>query len=337
MRLLDEIIQCATPFWVITDWAASDLRLRRLPGAFDFAGRLRACPLRYVLDDGLTEACVDLALAGGDRLSGCLDLIRLPAQRFWVEWNDAVRERQLGGAGAVAMSTAPACTRAGALVESSADGRRGLLHSFWKDDEGVVCLAPLETRLDLSAEWPQDESAPHAALDGAVRLVDPQDPELETLLDCMRFRFQEPWAAYYREAQLAPVAAERLLRSSLATVARDMPIVLAFALLLGARNGVQQHAVDHGALNRRRRARHKPPLLEHIEVRCLAGVEAHSGADAAQALTGRRAPRLHHVRGHLVRRANELFWRRAHVRGRASAGRVLTRTVRLSFAAAHAP
>jgi hypothetical protein len=272
MRLLDEITQRATPLWVIANSsAARDLRLRRLPGAFDFAGQLRACPLRYVLDDGLTEACVELAIAGGDRLSGCLDLIRLPARRFWVEWNDSVRERLLGGAGPTAMSEAPSCARAGALVESSADGRRGLLHSFWTDEEGVVCLAPLETHLDLGADWPQGESAAGTVLSGAARLDDPQDPELETLLDCMRFRFQEPWAAYYREAQLSPVAAERLLRSSLATVARDMPIVLAFALLLAARNGVEQQRVDHGALNRRRLARHQPPLLEHIEVAASPG------------------------------------------------------------------
>ena len=335
MRLLDEITQRATPLWVIADSPTADLRLQRLPGAFDFADQLRTCPLRYVLDDGLTEACVDLALAGGDRLSGCLDLIRLPAQRFWVEWNDSVRERLLRGAAAARDS--PACARAGALVESSADGRRGLLRSFWADAEGLVCLAPLETHLDLSGEWPRGESAAAAALDGCARLVDPQDPELETLLDCMRFRFQEPWAAYYREAQLAPFAAERLLRASLATVARDMPIVLAFALLLGARNGVQQRVVDHGALNRRRLARHKAPLLAHIEVRCLAGAEAHRGGGAREESSGRRAPRLHQVRGHLVRRANELFWRRAHVRGRAAAGRILTRTVRLSFAAARAP
>lgn len=335
MRLLDEITQRATPLWVTANSSTSDRGLRRLPGAFDFADQLRTCPLRYVLDDGLTEACVDLVLAGGDRLSGCLDLIRLPAQRFWVEWNDSVRERLLRGTAAAQDS--PACARAGALVESSADGRRGLLRSFWVDAEGMVCLAPLETHLDLGAEWPQRESGAAAALDGCARLVDPQDPELETLLDCMRFRFQEPWAAYYREAQLAPFAAERLLRTSLATVARDMPIVLAFALLLGARNGVQQHVVDHGALNRRRLARHKAPLLAHIEVRCLAGVEAHRSGGAAQESSGRRAPRLHHVRGHLVRRANELFWRRAHVRGRAAAGRILTRTVRLSFAAPRAP
>ena len=331
MRLLDEITQRATPLWVIANSSTADLRLQRLPGAFDFADQLRTCPLRYVLDDGLTEACVDLVLAGGDRLSGCLDLIRLPAQRFWVEWNDSVRERMLSRTAAA--QDAPACARAGALVESSADGRRGLLRSFWADAEGIVCLAPLETHLDLSGEWSQSERGAGAALDGYARLIDPQDPELESLLDCMRFRFQEPWAAYYREAQLAPFAAERLLRSSLATVARDMPIVLAFALLLGARNGVQQYVVDHGALNRRRLARHKAPLLAHIEVRCLAGVEAHRGGGAAQESSSRRAPRLHHVRGHLVRRANELFWRRAHVRGRAAAGRILTRTVRLSFAA----
>jgi len=333
MLLLDEITQHAVPLWVLGASSVTNHGLRRLPGAFDFAAQLRACPLRYVLDDGLTEACTDLALAGGDRLSGCLDLIRLPARRFWVEWNDSLRGRLLRSLDAGAGQDLRACSRAGALVQSSADGRRGLLHSFWKDADGIVCLAPLETHLDLSGEWPRTGRRGGWTFDADARLVEPQDPELETLLECMRFRFQEQWAAYYREAQLSPVAAEQLLRASLATVARDMPIVLAFALLLGARNAVQQAAADRGALNRRRLARHKPPLLEHIEVRCLAGVEPSYGHGEAEQGSGRRKPRLHHVRGHLMRRANELFWRRAHLRGRASAGRVLTRTVQLSFAA----
>lgn len=33
----------------------------------------------------------------------------------------------------------------------------------------------------------------------------------------------------------------------------------------------------------------------------------------------------------LVRRANELYWRQTHLRGRASLGQVRSRTVRLSF------
>ena len=47
---------------------------------------------------------------------------------------------------------------------------------------------------------------------------------------------------------------------------------------------------------------------------------------------GRRSPRLHHVRGHLVRRDSQVFWRLPHLRGNASRGVVRSRTVCLSFA-----
>jgi hypothetical protein len=42
---------------------------------------------------------------------------------------------------------------------------------------------------------------------------------------------------------------------------------------------------------------------------------------------GRRGRRLHHVRGHLVRRGNKIFWRIPHLRGSARAGSIRTRTV----------
>jgi hypothetical protein len=46
----------------------------------------------------------------------------------------------------------------------------------------------------------------------------------------------------------------------------------------------------------------------------------------------RRPARLHHVRGHLVRREDRIFWRMAHLRGQALQGLVRSRTVCLSFA-----
>jgi hypothetical protein len=49
-------------------------------------------------------------------------------------------------------------------------------------------------------------------------------------------------------------------------------------------------------------------------------------------LGSRRPPRLHHVRGHLVRREDRVFWRMAHLRGHALEGLVRSRTVCLSFA-----
>jgi hypothetical protein len=45
----------------------------------------------------------------------------------------------------------------------------------------------------------------------------------------------------------------------------------------------------------------------------------------------RRRPRLHRVRGHLVRRGSSLFWRVPHLRGSARAGSVKSRTVVWTF------
>jgi hypothetical protein len=41
----------------------------------------------------------------------------------------------------------------------------------------------------------------------------------------------------------------------------------------------------------------------------------------------RRASRLHLVRGHLVRRGSQIFWRVPHLRGSARSGEIHTRTV----------
>ena len=55
-------------------------------------------------------------------------------------------------------------------------------------------------------------------------------------------------------------------------------------------------------------------------------------ADTGDEPSGRHSPRLHHVRGHLVRREQRVFWRVPHLRGSASRGAVRSRTVCLSFA-----
>ena len=70
----------------------------------------------------------------------------------------------------------------------------------------------------------------------------------------------------------------------------------------------------------------KAALLEHIDVSApiLPGY-ARWGTDETAGV--RKSPRLHHVRGHLVRRGSELFWRVPHLRGSASLGSVRTRTV----------
>src|SRR5258705_9190922 len=67
----------------------------RLSGAADFAPSLVRCPLRYVLADDLVRTCTALAYSDGDELSGCLDLLHIPAEQMWIEWDEAARRDEL--------------------------------------------------------------------------------------------------------------------------------------------------------------------------------------------------------------------------------------------------
>ena len=339
MRLLDQVAHHSTPFSVSVDAYGANEQIGRvttLPGPADFAHRVAGCPLRYVLSDDLVAVCTDLALAGGDRLSSCLDLIHLPGPDLWVEWSDAARDRALAElAPKVGMRvTGPegGARTAGALISSSACGRRGLLRTFWSDEQGAVTLAPMETHLDLDRGWPALPFHVPVFAGGLVAVNVSDDPESADLFDCMRFRFDDGWSAYYRSHKLTAAKKHEILYSSLGAVARDMPMILAFSLLLGARAALATRPVERSRLNKHRSTNNKPPLLDHIEVRCPL-IEQVAGPSAATASTEfRRGPRLHHVRGHLVRRGYRVFWRTAHVRGRASFGKVHSRTVTLSFA-----
>ncbi len=316
MRLLDEIAHCAAPLCLIAARPGHPPGPRLLPGPADFAAPLRACPWRYVLSDAFTAACAELAIAGGEGLRGCLDLVRLPAQHCWIEWNDTIRARLFGAAGIPAPAGEPARQRAGVLVEASADRRRAVLHSFWTERTGGACLAQAETHVDLSCAWPEAGAARSVLVGGFTRLTAAEDTKLERLLDCARCRFQPAWAGYYRDTQLAPAAAAQLLRGSSGVVAHGLPVVLAFSLLLRARQLLEPRRIDRRRLNRRRLARHHAPLLDHVEVRCPPALGGERGCSA-----GPRASSPHRTPGHLVRRADELIWRRP------------PRTVHLSFAA----
>ena len=105
--------------------------------------------------------------------------------------------------------------------------------------------------------------------------------------------------------------------------------MLAFLLLLSAKDATRLLPVSRAAINRKRLANGRAPLLDHIEVN--ASLDAVSTPESAGELSGRQSPRLHHVRGHLVRRENRVFWRVPHLRGSGSRGTVRSRTVCLAF------
>ena len=157
---------------------------------------------------------------------------------------------------------------------------------------------------------------------------------MASLLDHVRFRFDDAWAAYYRAAATDPEARSHVIRTTLAAVARDVPLLLAFFLLLSAKDATRCIAVSRAAINRKRRALGRMALLDHIEVRASLDAVREPESRAAE-IDGRQSPRLHHVRGHLVRRDNHVFWRTPHLRGSALRGMVRSRTVCLSFARPH--
>jgi hypothetical protein len=326
MRLADRVAQCRTPFIVVCN---STGERTRLSGASDCANDVAACPIRYVLSDELTRLCAALAFSKGAQTLACTDLIRVPAQRLWVEWTHAPWRDELQRYGFPSGDSSGECGRRGALLNASSDGRRGSVRTFWcmGNEELDVFASPLEAKFDFDAteiDRHLDSTA------GAIRVIDDHSHKGSALGTCFSFDFEKTWADYYYRYHLAATAQQQLERHSLGTIALDIPVLLAFFLMLNTRSGLPQRRSQLERLNRSRHRSGKAPLLEHVEVHApFACGHIFPAKDSHE--SGRRRPRLHHVRGHLVRRRNELFWRVPHLRGHASSGVVKTRTVTWAF------
>jgi hypothetical protein len=324
LRLLDLVAQSTSAASTLPDgWA--------LPSAHHFADAVRTCPLRLVLADDLTQCTTHLAYAEGARLSGCLDLIHVPAQQLWLEWLEAPRQSTLSEIPDYARSPDSNVRRSGVLIRADAAGRSGTARTFWSTPAEQVYSAALLTEFDL-------DRVIRPTLDvGAVYrgepfgVVMPVEAAVDDLLSHVCFRFDPAWANYYRAAQLTHGEQERVLREVLGTMAFDMPMILALFLLLAAKDGLQRNASDLERLNRIRRQTGKHALLEHLEVRSSIAVGHGAAAPPTTDPSRRRGPRLHHVRGHITRRGDKVFWRLPHLRGSARLGVVHSRTVQLSF------
>jgi hypothetical protein len=329
MRLADRIAQCRTPFVVQN---LTNAALTRLSGAADFAADLAQCPARYVLSDELTRVCTALAYSKGARNLACADLLRVPLERVWIEWCDAasLSELQLYGFRPAA-KIAGASGRRGVFIRSSSDGRRGLIRTFWSTGETEYDLlaSSMEAYFDLDTGEDEEPDPPDQQDQQdlpPICVSDSVNQDADILRRCFRFRYERSWAQYYRRAGLSAEREQAIARHALGTMAADIPVLLAFFLLLSTRTGLPQRTPELDRLNRSRTRAGKAPLLEHIEVLSPVLRDSHSAGSGAAALA-RRAPRLHHVRGHLVRRGAQLYWRVPHLRGDARTGVVRTRTV----------
>ena len=332
MRLIDRIIQCRTPFIAENLLNGSHTRLS---GAMDGATDLDRCPIRYVLDDALISLCTDLAYSNGTTIMDCADLIRVPAQNTWVEWCNKPWQHALSRNGMVGGpdSCVPA-GHCGVHIRACSDGRRGVMRAFWSMGDH---------QLDVHAS----STLARFCLDNAGALLLPDEPGVlrvaardldpEGILSrCFHFEFEDSWAQYYREAAPSVSQRQEILHRSIGVVALAVPALLAFFLLLTTRAGLPQYQSQLQRLNRDRMQRGRAPLADHIKVSApLLPPYREAQAEAASA-GARRHPRLHHVRGHLVRRNDRLIWRVPHLRGRSHAGTLKSRTVEWRFQAAHA-
>jgi hypothetical protein len=324
LRLLDLVAQSTSAPPTLPDgWA--------FPSAHHFAGAVRTCPLRLVLADDLIRCTTQLAYAEGERLSGCLDLIHVPSQQLWLEWLEATRQSTLREIPACGITSCSNVRRSGGLIAADPSGRAGTMRTFWSTHNEQAYSAALLTDFDLDRVI-RPALDLHSVFSGATfGVAMPEETALDELLSHVCFRLDPVWANYYRAAELTGSEQLLVLRKVLDGTAFDMPMILALFLLFAAKDGLQRRTADLERLNHARRCSGKRALLEHIEVRAPIAMEYQCPESLAANPNRRRGPRLHHVRGHIARRGDKVFWRLPHLRGSARLGVVRSRTVQLSF------
>src|SRR5579863_9999524 len=126
MRLADRLAQCRTPFVVQN---MKDGSITHLNNASAFSQEIARCATRYVLSDELTRLCAALAYSKGTRTLACADLLHVPAERVWIEWCEAPWLAELTRYGFKTDEQSIVGGRRGALIRSSATGRRGLIRT----------------------------------------------------------------------------------------------------------------------------------------------------------------------------------------------------------------
>jgi hypothetical protein len=281
-----------------------------------------------VLSDDLTRLCTALAYSKGTTTLACADLLHVPAERVWVEWCEAPWLAELSRYGFKADEQSIAAGRRGVFIHSCPTGRRGLIRAFWASGEADLdaLASSMEAYFDFDTSEGEAPPAPDAASRPTISVFDQGVGKADILCRCFRFRYERTWAEYYANAGLSPEQSNAIARHALGTIAIEIPVMLAFFLLLATRPGLPRRPLMLERVNRARSKSGKAPLLAHMEVFAPLIPDYPPSSSTGSGIE-RRPPRLHHVRGHLVRRGSQLFWRVPHLRGSARAGVVRTRTV----------
>jgi hypothetical protein len=329
MRLADRIAQCRTPFIVEN---TKDGSVTHLNNAAAFSRDIENCATRYVLSDELTRLCTALAYSKGASTLAFTDLLHVPAERVWVEWTEAPWRNELARYGFNNPVDSACSGRRGVFIQSDREGRSGLMRTFWTNGESE--LKVLSSSMEATFDFDSQEGEGPAVFDrqrrASICVSDHAVGDADILRRCFRFWFERSWQDYYERAQLTSEQATAVSHHALGTIAIDIPVLLAFFLLLATRPGLPRRPLMLERLNMARAKSGKAALLEQVEVFAPLLPEYKSDFSGGSGAS-RRSRRLHHVRGHLVRRGSKLFWRVPHLRGNARAGSIRTRTVTWQF------
>ena len=275
MRLLDQIAQASAPLEIV------DVRgVQRLPCARDHRRDVVDCPLRFVLDQTAADRCFDLLRSDAGMLAAENSFLRVPATNFWMEWPC----RPSDGAGA----------RSGLLVEADGSGRRGRILTFWEqaDGEPVPAQAAVAFDLENACSLQEARGRRSALLPGS-----------HPLASNLMFVVDDAWMEHLVLG--GAEAVRRSMRAIAANLLAGVEFLFVFSALLSERTELAREPIDLSALNRQRTKRGRPPLLDHVEVRL--DLSALPGCGVGGAEPVREAPRLHVVRGHMVRRQRATF------------------------------
>src|SRR5579863_2361482 len=227
MRLADRIAQCRIPFIVEN---TRDRSTSHLNGAAEFARDVAGCAMRYVLSDELTRLCTALAYSKGASTLACADLLHVPAERVWVEWTEAPWRAELARYGFKNCADSARLGRRGVFIQSTPQGRRGLLRTFWTQEESQlnVLSSSMEAYFDFDTREGEDPEAFGRQQPSSICVSDYAAGDADILRRCFRFRFERSWQEYYEGGRLTSIQTAAVSQHALGTIAVDIPVLLAF-------------------------------------------------------------------------------------------------------------
>lgn len=310
MRLLDAIAQTNRPS-VVQDAFG---KRRQTYGLRRIAARMGDYPLRYVLDQSATEQCRELMVFAHEMFRPDDPFLRVPAERFWLEWlcdPDQIFQNS-DDFSQVDMNS----LRMGALISADASGRCGELQYFFEEAN-----RPVMARVSLLFDFDRELVIPKGSKT-LFRILHAELDHLNPLFQHIVMKLNPEWEFM---ASWQPTEFRRAISKLAQESWICLPFILAFSAMLNSGGILDERRSDLGRLNSVRAKAKRPPLLDHVEVGMRLGYGRYSEG-ARQLDTERQAPRLHFVRGHIVRRSGQTFWRTSHLRGDV-AKPVVSRTV----------